>query len=198
MVVDLDGTLVGGNTLHIYITCGLKRLLRRGRIIKTASIAGLLTLRAVHAISHRTMKFGALKHIDKSDKRLKDMFESRVGKRVNIKVMALIDQWCGDGNQILLATAAPEIYVPWIWHNDFLATPVEHNPERIEMRADVKADAVRVYAAANKCNIDTIVTDHHDDLPLMKLARGSVYLVRPSAATMRHINRQFGNIVILS
>ena len=199
MVVDLDGTLVDGNTLHLYIICGLERLLRRGKIIKAASIAGLLMLRAMHAISHRAMKFGAVRHIDPSDKRLRDMFVTRIGKRVNIKITELITQWREEGKPVLLATAAPEAYVPWIWHDDFLATPVEHNPERIEMRADVKADAVRVYAASNNYSIDTIVTDHHDDLPLMKLACGSVCLVSPSAATMCHIQAgQFGNLVILS
>ncbi|MDE5749212.1 MAG: hypothetical protein K2H87_00410, partial [Duncaniella sp.] len=75
--IDLDGTLVRGNTLHEYLRLGLGEELRAGRMVNFLSIATLLGLRAVRLISHRRMKFGSLRHIRPTEQ-LRRRFAERI------------------------------------------------------------------------------------------------------------------------
>ena len=90
----------------------------------------------------------------------------------------------------MLATAAPDVYVPWIWDGMFVATPIKDNPRHRECRGEAKLADVQSYI--NKeilCNFDTLYTDHTDDLPLMRAFVHTV-LVNPSAETVKQVAKQ--------
>lgn len=181
-VVDLDGTLICGNTLHIFARCALRDALRGGRLLDAAAISGLLALRLLRLCTHRTMKFGILRRARLTDS-LRARFVARVDKDRCPAVAARLDSLRKDGCTLLLATAAADVYVPWIWHGDFLATPVADNPERRELRGLAKLAAVRRWCADHDATLYAVITDHADDLPLLTAGSKLNILVNPSPST---------------
>lgn len=163
-VVDLDGTYVRGNTLHIYLECGMRRMGVRFKLISLCRALGLLAARKLGMVSHRHMKFGICRLIDQNDPQLRKIFVERVSKAINPKVAGIISQ----SSHVLLATAAPDTYIPWIWQGDFVATPMTDNPDMTECRGEEKLRCVKEYSGKAGLVPLIIVTDHNDDLPLMR------------------------------
>lgn len=181
-VVDLDGTLIYGNTLHIFARCALRDALHGGRLLDAAAISWLLGLRLLRLCTHRTMKFGILRRARLTDS-LRARFVARVDKDRRQAVAAQLDSLRKDGCTLLLATAAANVYVPWIWHGYFLATPVADNPECRELRGLAKLAAVRRWCADRGAILYAVITDHADDLPLLTAGAELNILVDPSPST---------------
>lgn len=183
-VVDLDGTYVSCNTLERYIMIGLKHHLCRFRIFSACGIIMAVALRRLRLISHPAMKFTCL-HLLASDRRFHEEFVREVRGCIDPKVKSLIESRRQSGHKILLATAAPDIYVPLLWEGDFVATHTEDNPERTECRGEEKLRRILSYANTGRCYIDTVITDHMDDAPLLEYNRaGTNILVSPSDKTL--------------
>lgn len=180
-VVDLDGTYVRGNTLHIYIRCGMAQMLRRLSFGKLLRTFGLLALRRLHLVSHKAMKFGICAMIDPADMRLRRKFKARVEQLINTDVRKALDK----ADKLLLATAAPDTYVPWIWEGAYVATAMQDNPGRIECRGEEKMRRIRE-VVKYPAELDTLYTDHSDDIPLME-SFYDVVLVSPSTETVMKV-----------
>lgn len=180
-VVDLDGTLIRGNTLHIYIRCGMRRFLRQRRYGTLARTLLYLAGRKMRFITHRRMKFGILALI-KPDEELKKDFVSRVSRAKRTWLVDELERRSNDGATILLATAAADVYVPWIWDGAYVATPSESNPDHTECRGSYKRKLVERYAAENHLRITTVISDHTDDLSLLSIPSSERILVKPSPA----------------
>ena len=60
MAVDLDGTLLRGNSLHIFAVCSLRDALRHGRMTQAATVAGWLALRRLRLCPHTRMKWAII------------------------------------------------------------------------------------------------------------------------------------------
>lgn len=184
-VVDLDGTYVTCNTLREYILTGLKHHLRRSHLLSSIKVSALMALRVLRLISHKTMKFGCLAALAK-DSGFHAVFAAKMRASVNNEVVAIIESKRAEGHAVLLATAAPDFYVPLIWDGDYVATASVDNPDRTECRGEEKLRRVLEYARANGCHIDTVISDHHDDAPLLRYnSDGTNILVRPSDKTLR-------------
>lgn len=169
-VIDLDGTLVAGNTFHEYLRLGLRSLLRRGKLLRVGRLALLMALRAARVISHPRLKFGSLKLITPTPW-LQQRFTAKINSMKSPDVERMIEQFKADGAEILLATAAPAIYVPWIWSGNFVATTGS-----TELRGTAKLHAVNSYIAAHNLTLHTVVSDHDDDLPLLNAAPHPIHL----------------------
>lgn len=180
-VVDLDGTYVRGNTLHIYIRCGMAQMLRRLSFVKLMRTIGLLALRRLHLFGHTAMKFGICAMIDPADMRLRRKFKARVEQLINADVRKALEK----ADELLLATAAPDTYVPWIWEGAYVATAMQDNPERIECRGEEKMRRIRG-VVKYPAELDTLYTDHSDDIPLME-SFYDVVLVSPSTETVMKV-----------
>lgn len=176
-VIDLDGTLVRGNTLHEYLRLGLIEAMRGLRVRDTLAIAGWTGLRALKLVNHRRMKFGALRHI-RPDARLRERFAARIQSMLNPEVLSLISEFKEEGCTVLLATAAPDTYIPWIWDGEYLATATDGNPDMTENRGVEKLRRVREYAAQHGCRLYAVVTDHEDDRPLLNAGAPRTLLIR--------------------
>jgi phosphoserine phosphatase len=177
MVVDLDGTYIRGNTLHIYIKTAIKYNLHILRIDRVAAMAILLMLRKCHLIKHVTMKFGCLRLSGREDKLL-EQFAEAVKAKINDNVRQLIDQHLSLSGNVLLATAAADFYVCKIWHGDFVATAFNNNPNRTECRGETKVKMVNEWLSRNGSQIHIVITDHPDDLPLLEANHDGVnYIV---------------------
>ncbi len=195
MAVDLDGTLVTGNSLHLYIRCGLSDALRRGDLWRATRILGAIAMRKTGFWSHLAMKRSVLKTI-RPNRRIMDVFKARFEAMLSTRVMSLINDARGQGTTVLLATAAPDVYVSQVWDGDFVATDSE---SQRECRGEEKRRRVLEYASEHGLSLTAVVTDHHDDLPL--LAVESVrerYLISPSAETLAQVAQVPGGIYCVS
>lgn len=159
MAVDLDGTLLRGNSLHEYIRCGLCH----GSLWQRIRLVVFLGLRRMRLVSHVWMKRRALAAIRRDESFIAD-FKMRVDALRRGEVLRLIDAHVASGGRVLLATAASEVYVPDIWEGDYVCTDAACD---VECRGTAKVRRVLDYAAAHGCSLDVVVTDHPDDLPLL-------------------------------
>lgn len=184
MAVDLDGTLVEGNTLHIFI----RTALRSAGFAKAVKIYAWLALRALRLVSHSKMKFAVLKNID-VDEKLFDRFKSAVEARKRPEVLQFIEQCQAEGCRVVLATAAPDVYIPQIWDGEFVATQTYDNAERLECRGSVKLQRLEALKGDNGV-LSAVVTDHFDDLPLLLSGARRNILVSPSAKTLRKVREK--------
>ena len=113
VVVELDGTLVQGNTLHEFMRLGLRHNLRRGRIIPSLNIIWLMLLRRLKLISHTKFKYNVLEEIEITNE-IQHAFKAKITSKINPDVKRLINDFHEEGADILLATAAPDTYISWI------------------------------------------------------------------------------------
>lgn len=166
--VDLDGTLITGNSLHAYMSVGMRHLLRHGRIAAAAKVAVLMALRKMHAISHVAMKFGAAEAIGWNDE-IAEAFSQKCQAMLSPVVAQIIEEQQRKGCEILIASAAFGFYIPAITDYPYIATDYENNPQRIECRGENKAKALVEWLEKHNCSLHGVVTDHPDDTPLMQL-----------------------------
>lgn len=191
-VVDLDGTLVSGNTLHEYIKVGASVLLEERKYKRLLKLYALSLLRACRLVSHARFKFGALSIIPQSDT-VSDKFTKRIAGMTNPKVEAVIESMRSVGVKVLLATAAADLYVPWIWNGEYIATHITGNHERKELRSQAKLEGVMEYMKEHDCELYAVITDHSDDLPLLRAGAQRNILVNPSTATLREVQKFSGS-----
>lgn len=159
----------------------MAQMLRRLSFGKLLRTFGLLALRRLHLVSHTAMKFGICGMVDPTDMRLRCEFKTRIERLINADVRKALDK----ADELLLATAAPDTYVPWIWDGAYVATAMQDNPGRIECRGEEKLRRIRG-AVKYPAELDTLYTDHSDDIPLMT-SFYDVVLVSPSTETVMKV-----------
>ncbi len=179
MAVDLDGTYINCNSLRVYLRCGLQHSLCRLRLLRLLRAVLLLSLRALKLISHTTMKWGCISALGRDEELVR-----KVGVvlrcHIDQRVKALVDDWQAEGKIAILATAAPDFYIPEIWQHDFIATDIDGSPAN-ECRGEEKLRRVQDYATERNYRLEAVVTDHKDDMPLIKYnAEGKNILVNPT------------------
>lgn len=181
VVVDLDGTLVKGNTLHQYLRIGMVQSLKHSRYLTAIKMAGIGLLRTLRLISHKQFKFRSLAQVT-PDTDFQQKFRDRINLMINHDVERLLEDMRKEGMTILLATAAADVYVPWIWDGEYLASD---SAQCREMRGDRKLQEVMRYMELNDMELYAVITDHSDDLPLLRAGAKRNILVNPSRETLR-------------
>lgn len=188
-VVDLDGTYLSCNTMKVYALTGIRFCLRRWHILDALRVAGLIAIRRLRLISHRRMKFSMLGILSRHDE-IMAPFQKKIRSMINPAVRGIIDRNIEAGHRILLATAAPDIYVPLIWSGDFVATKTTDNHGMIECRGIEKLNRVKAWIEKNGCRLDSVITDHYDDAPLMEFnCQGCNIIINPDSATLRFLGK---------
>ena len=180
-VVDLDGTLVQGNTLHLYLRAALRYLWWR-RPLLALRVAALMAARAVRLIPHSTMKYGAARAVGAHPAVIARLKET---VHYNPQVIKLLEERKAMGDTLLLATAAFTFYARELWDGELVGSDLAAGPAE-ECRGERKAAAVADYLRQHRVAPACVITDHHDDLPLLRLnPAGPNYLINPSAKTAR-------------
>lgn len=186
VVTDLDGTLLRGNSLKWILKAGLKRLLRSGRLSSFLAVLGLGGLCMMRIVSHETMKYGALRLFGDDPKLMDEM--RRMGHEMRREsVSRLLAEAAAAGDEILLATAASESYVPYVWDGDYIASPFG-GPD---LKGERKLQRLRERVAARNQRVKAFLTDHYDDLATAEWVAdngGKVYLVNPSQKTIERFD----------
>lgn len=184
-VVDLDGTYINGNTLKIYLRCGFRHLMSRRCYSTAARLIAAVVRRKLGLTDHTAMKRVILSCLYPYPELLTE-FRRKALEKVNPDVEALIRRNRDRGHRILLATAAPDFYVRCLWDGDFVATEYRQDEKLVECSKDEKLTRVNRWLELNNCTLDTVVTDHCDDAPLISANSGRHnILVNPSKQTLR-------------
>ena len=189
-VVDLDGTLMCTNTFHKWMQRLFVLCLKRGSIVDAFRILLTLFLRLIRKIDHAAMKYTILKISEKCTSQ-EDIsrFVTDLHRYVNHQIL---DQHNAEHSLHILATAAPKLYAEEIaarYHFDhFIATEeTSCQPWKENLKEEKKRNLLKLLATyAPKSKLSLIYTDHHDDLPLMKIASHTV-LVNPDEETLKRV-----------
>jgi hypothetical protein len=145
-------------------------------------IAGVIVFRILKIITHAKMKYSILKAISAKTDINYNLFVNKISLKKR-EIALLNDK---SFNVKILATAAPLCYASKIAENEgfhiCLGTnfPVARFNNEFENIKEIKKNSVVNYLAKKGVfEIDTFITDHSDDLPLMKIARQNA-IVAPS------------------
>lgn len=199
VVFDLDGTLIKGNSFHLWLLFILMDIALEipfwTRFMVICDCVG----RGLRFYSHADMKRRILWrigmwHTNKAAHRFVNDWLLPKVSQVCVNELAI---WQQQGVTLVLATAAPWLYAAEIGrHFGFdavEATIWQPNKEFIECKGEEKVRRVIKYLPLT--GLLTAYTDHHDDLPLLKIAKQPV-LVNPSGRTMQIVAKLFNTKVL--
>lgn len=183
IILDLDGTLVNTNTFTLF-TLSLMR-----NLPTALPVAAIALKRKLRMLSHAEAKQRILAvATSRTGRRFVGRFVERLVERhLRDSVYSLAMEERQKGSLVILATAAPALYAEDIARytglDGCIATPLG-GPEN--MGAE-KARRVEEWLHENGARLEAVLTDHSDDLPLMRLAsaaKAPIWLVRPSGNTL--------------
>ena len=182
LVVDLDGTLYAINTFHAFLKFVLKIAIKRLYFMLFFSIFSVIVLRGFKLISHARMKYVVLKSIRNYNINY-ERFVNKISKyKRNLKILK-----DSKANFKILATAAPSCYAYIIAKNekfdlclgtDFPELGFKKDFENIQLNK--KNSVLKAINDNNLNGVETVVTDHVDDFPLIQIADKTI-LVKPDS-----------------
>lgn len=187
MAVDLDGTYIRGNTLKMYIKAGCLNLARNWHFMRLLKVVLWVGARRIRLTSHLQMKLKAAAEIGWNGDIEKD-FINLARPDINPAVARLISDFVEAGGKCLIASAAFGFYIPSICTLPFVATGTSIDDIGEECRGDEKCRRINKWLNENGYTLHSVVTDHSDDIPLLKLPCSCRYLVNPSESTLRAVN----------
>lgn len=120
---------------------------------------------------------------------MKTLFVAEIDKMRNSHVARILKKYKESGYEILLATAAPDVYVPWIWDGEFVATKSFNNPQKVECRGEDKLKFI-YEKCGESVNIVVVLTDHRDDIPLLKVGADKNIIVNPDVKTLEKLKEE--------
>lgn len=182
LVVDLDGTLYSINTFHHFIKFILIEVFSKLNFSLCLKILSLLVLRVLGIMSHAYMKYQLLKLVSTNYHDLNcRAFTERIEKHQN-SIPEIQEPY----DLKILATAAPDCYAKIIAANNgfnaCIATKFStagFNSDFENIREYKKNNVINYLNRNGFQNIDMLITDHIDDLSLLKIASKSI-LINPS------------------
>lgn len=201
--VDLDGTLIAGNSMHIFMK-RLPGMLQRSHA-HGAAISSLwrIFLRSLRLSSHKSLKWHltkiARRHLDDDDW---DILAEELSGMVNTDVVDYIESRRARGCLTFIATAALEEYTlplcRMLGYDGVLATRfTESKRDYSELNRHDKRQAIENLLSERNLRLESFLTDHTDDMPTAKAYPNLTILVGASGKTaeafrdvgvMRHIN----------
>lgn len=203
VVVDLDGTLLSVNSFREYVLYVVKESLRTGRVGVLLPVMWNVVLRILRVMPHSVMKCRVL---EKSslfmDAARLSRFVDKLLLQVNADVEAMCEKYRSRGYYILLATAAPVSYSEIIscrmGFDGCCATPLPLPELKWHENArNHKRESVLQHLSSMNASVAVVITDHHDDIPLMKTNSGENILINPSQKTLSFVRKSGIPIAIL-
>lgn len=183
VVVDLDGTLIPGNSFHAWLRYLGRWALITGRLGLAARLALVCLHRARRSITHRELKYRVLVLSESVPEPVIDRFAHRLAESIRTTVSRAVRDAAHDDLTVVLATAAPQMYLGALANAIGAATTIGTPPPGPgPWRECIGAEKVeRVLAMFEPgAEIAVAFTDHLDDLPLVRRATRSV-IVNPDS-----------------
>ncbi|MDE6479854.1 MAG: haloacid dehalogenase-like hydrolase [Muribaculaceae bacterium] len=187
--VDLDGTLISGNSMHIFMKRLPKILIKRRAPGAAISALWQIWLRSLRLINHSKMKWHltdiARRHLEESD--WEDLAEI-IAQEINPDVKDLVESRRKIGCLSYIATAAIEEYsLPLcrlLGYEGAVATKFTDNQgDYEEMSGNVKRNGIEKLLEEENLRLESFITDHPDDLPTAKAYPNLTVVVNPTQKT---------------
>lgn len=188
IITDLDGTLLRGNSMKVFIKFLPAVLLRRGRLGAAVGALWWCFLRACRLSSHRNMKWHlskiARRHFAGADWLA---LAQCLAKMLNPKVAEYIESR-PDCSKYIATAAMAEYAVPLsclLGFDGVLATSfAEVEADYAELRGREKLAAIEALLAEKNLRLEAFLTDHYDDLPVALQYPERTLLVDAGAPTL--------------
>lgn len=172
--VDLDGTLLTANSMHIFMRRLPQILFTRSRVGAAIKSIWWTGLRSLRLISHHSMKW----HLTKTARRhLQDSDWEKLAEEmmltINPKVSDYIQSRRNRGCLTYIATAAAEEYTLPICrslgYDGVLSTKfTDRLDDYEELNRHAKHNAIEKLLHDEQLRLESFLTDHIDDLPTAK------------------------------
>lgn len=175
VVVDFDGTLYRGNSFEDCVKMTLKGCLKKWHIASALRISTWVALRKLRLVSHARMKYQLQPVLEKRYD--KQAFLLHLRLHINQEIWEECLQYRALNYHLCLATAAPEFYIESLAENmnfdSYCATPRSQVPynQWKENRGESKKEHCLQLLAQADASLELLITDHADDLPLLKVAK---------------------------
>ncbi len=199
LVVDLDGTLYSINTFRYFIKYILRNSVNRYDIVLLMKVLLTMASRLFNIISHSKMKYNILNAIKEKDYIGYQKFVSSIS--FSKRSIPLIND--KDFDIKILATAAPSCYANIIAKNEgfnlCLGTEFSDRSfsDKFENIREVKKKNVMHYLSKKGIHeIDVFITDHIDDLPLIKLTKKNI-IINPSELMKKELKQNLISFEVL-
>lgn len=188
--VDLDGTLLAGNSMHVFMKCLPRILLSRRCVIPAAASIFSIGLRSLRVISHKSMKWQltkiARRHLCEKDWK---KIAGSLMMMVDPDVISFINVKKNSNYSVYIATAAMEEYaVPlgeMLGIDGVIATKFSiDKSEYLEVRGDEKLRNIQSLVKSANLILCCFLTDHRDDLPTAMEYSAQTLLVHPDADSL--------------
>lgn len=200
LAIDLDGTLINSNSFQDYLSyCGTVAL-HSFRLGIAFSIVWWVVLRKLRLISHSRMKYALLRKTASfmSREGYLDLFVEQELTRINNSARLLMEPYRNRGHLLILSTASPALYAHPIAENlgiDLCCATLLPSEVVIgewkECVKEQKVEALRRMLQVHKAELDVVITDHYDDLPLLNYnTAGRNIVVNASTQTRQILAKQ--------
>lgn len=190
IIVDLDGTLISTNSFKQYIVFAYQEAIKACRFDIAINLMINVASRKLRIKSHSEMKRRILLSTNdfmSQKSRIERLVEKLISKS-NPHVVAMIQQCKAEGLFACLATAAPISYAQSIANqfgiDDCCATSIDINVDWVENVGNIKFKSVEDCCNSHNASPAIVITDHHDDLPLLLFNKGENILIAPSHKTI--------------
>lgn len=191
VVVDFDGCLCSINSFRFWLIFTSLYFLFTLRWISLFKFIGFVVLRVLGLSDRVKMKRDILSITENLPQIFVQIFCRILYLFINRKVVVEMQKYVGQQSNVflVLCTAAPNCYIAsFVTKFDFaavFATASVFTSEWKENLGQEKLKSVEAYYGEDLI-IDVVLTDHHDDLPLLLKAEKCV-LVNPSKSTLVEI-----------
>ncbi len=198
VIVDLDGTLLQGNSFEMYVVFVMKEAFKTLRFDIVCELLWYVGMRRARIVSHKYMKY----YILRLTRRF--MTDERLSRLVDILAtkiyLCLVEDICSrrlTGCYICMATAAPDSYAQILASRlgfDACCATSMPNVSFLhwkENKSEEKLCNIENVLQKNNVDMSEVFTDHIDDLPILRANRdGQNFLVNPSPKTISLLTRE--------
>jgi phosphoserine phosphatase len=185
-VFDLDGTIIAGNSFHMYIAFLARYLFTRLRLRSLLTLGLVMARRLVKRINHAQMKRTIVDIGQSMPVEQHKAFAKKLAGLCQPRLAQLQGKYSPTLPVQVLATAAPGIYahdLARLLGFDLCIASDYVDGSYLETLGPLKAGALQRIIHTQGFSIAVLFTDHHDDLFAAQHA-STVVLVDPSANSL--------------
>ena len=195
VVVDFDKTLVNVNSFELFYKEMVRFSIRKYDLPLLWFLTYEIGIRKARIITHAELKRRLLVFInDKDLSRFLNEFVRTLCEHVNNDVLSISQKYKEEGYRIYLSTAAPELYVlPFLSKLKFAFDEVICSPMPIpnvewqeNLNENKKQNTVSCLVRKGD-ELAVLITDHKDDLPLLRIKKEKNILVNPNKDSLQVI-----------
>ena len=198
VIVDFDLTLVKVNSFELFYKELAKYFIQSLHINYFVFLLYLILLRKTRLITHATLKKKTLFFIENVDiNSFISIFIEKLSTFLDYDVVDYIHKYRCEGYVCYLCTAAPEMYIIPFLKNTKLefdevicSAQPQKDLEWKENLGNAKKESTMKALKKRGETLAVLLTDHRDDMPLLKIRKEKNILIHPSIHTIEEVEKE--------